>query len=190
MREEISAGIVSRATRLQRSPMLVCITSETNRSIWVLTMCIAIQGKDCLVQKFRNSSVMLELEHYRPKASIVLLKRFCVDADLSSSSSLSMGHILNRLARKNLSLDRITNPRWSAAVKMQSMLVSTQIVYWLGWWMTADDDRIGLFTPNAGQHFRDEQRRRRSQFDRGTRLAALEEFDRDLNYQHNFYSSQ
>jgi len=36
---------------------------------------------------------------------------------------------------------------------------------------------IGLFTPNAGQHFRDEQRRRRSQFDRGTRLAALEEYD-------------
>lgn len=33
----------------------------------------------------------------------------------------------------------------------------------------------GLFTPNAGQHFRDEQRRRRSQYDRGTRLAALEE---------------
>lgn len=26
-----------------------------------------IQGKDCLVQKFRNSSVMLEPEHYRPK---------------------------------------------------------------------------------------------------------------------------
>ena len=35
----------------------------------------------------------------------------------------------------------------------------------------------GLFTPNAGQHFRDEQRRRRSQYDRGTRLAALEEYD-------------
>lgn len=35
----------------------------------------------------------------------------------------------------------------------------------------------GLFTPNAGQHFRDEQRRRRSQYDRGTRLAALEECD-------------
>ncbi|KAM0248182.1 hypothetical protein ACHAP5_003563 [Fusarium lateritium] len=28
-----------------------------------------IQGKDCLVQKFRNSSVMLEAEHYRPKVS-------------------------------------------------------------------------------------------------------------------------
>jgi hypothetical protein len=26
-----------------------------------------IQGKDCLVQKFRNSSVMLESAHYRPK---------------------------------------------------------------------------------------------------------------------------
>lgn len=26
-----------------------------------------IQGKDCLVQKFRNSSVMLEAAHYRPK---------------------------------------------------------------------------------------------------------------------------
>ena len=56
--------------------------------------------------------------------------------------------------------------------------------------MNADESLLGLFTPNAGQHFRDEQRRRRSQFDRGTRLAALEEFDRDLNYQHSFYSSQ
>lgn len=28
---------------------------------------IAIQGKDCLVAKFRNSSVMLEPPHYRPK---------------------------------------------------------------------------------------------------------------------------
>ena len=42
-------------------------------------------------------------------------------------------------------------------------------------WRVADI--LGLFTPNAGQHFRDEQRRRRSQYDRGTRLAALEEYD-------------
>jgi hypothetical protein len=28
------------------------------------------QGKDCLVQKFRNSSVMLEAEHYRPKVGV------------------------------------------------------------------------------------------------------------------------
>jgi hypothetical protein len=33
----------------------------------------AIQGKDCLVQKFRNSSVMLEAPHYRPKVSHLLL---------------------------------------------------------------------------------------------------------------------
>lgn len=42
---------------------------------------------------------------------------------------------------------------------------------------------LGLFTPNAGQHFRDEQRRRRSQYDRGTRLAALEEYDYDSQIQ-------
>lgn len=45
------------------------------------------------------------------------------------------------------------------------------------------DVRQGLFTPNAGQHFRDEQRRRRSQYDRGTRLAALEEYDYDTALQ-------
>lgn len=33
----------------------------------------AIQGKDCLVQKFRNSSVMLEAAHYRPKVSFMLM---------------------------------------------------------------------------------------------------------------------
>ncbi|KAJ4207158.1 hypothetical protein NW767_002410 [Fusarium falciforme] len=51
-------------------------------------------------------------------------------------------------------------------------------------------EHVGLFTPNAGQHYRDEQRRRRSQYDRGTRLAVLEEmhettigpyYARDLN---------
>ncbi|KAK4039921.1 hypothetical protein C8A01DRAFT_46650 [Parachaetomium inaequale] len=44
-------------------------------------------------------------------------------------------------------------------------------------------EHVGLFTPNAGQHFRDEQRRRRSQYDRGTRLAALEEYDYDAHVQ-------
>lgn len=33
----------------------------------------------------------------------------------------------------------------------------------------------GLFAPRAGQNFRDEQRRRRSQYDRGTRLAEIED---------------
>ena len=47
----------------------------------------------------------------------------------------------------------------------------------------------GLFTPNASQHFRDEQRRRRSQFDRGTRLAALEEYDFDAAVHRQIYNS-
>ncbi len=32
-----------------------------------------------------------------------------------------------------------------------------------------------MFAPRAGQNFRDEQRRRRSQYDRGTRLAEIED---------------
>lgn len=39
--------------------------------------------------------------------------------------------------------------------------------------------RIGLFAPSAGQHLRDEQRRRRSQYDRGTSLAEREEYGFD-----------
>lgn len=49
--------------------------------------------------------------------------------------------------------------------------------------------QIGLFTPNAGQHFRDEQRRRRSQFDRGN--PRLEEYDYDTAlYQQSYYPQQ
>ncbi|KAI8233902.1 Meiosis protein mei2 [Colletotrichum sp. SAR 10_98] len=51
-------------------------------------------------------------------------------------------------------------------------------------------EHVGLFTPNAGQHFRDEQRRRRSQYDRGTRLAALEEHDFETNMQSYMYHQQ
>jgi hypothetical protein len=39
----------------------------------ILTICAAIQGKDCLVQKFRNSSVMLEHPSFRPKVRNSLL---------------------------------------------------------------------------------------------------------------------
>jgi hypothetical protein len=44
------------------------------------------------------------------------------------------------------------------------------------------DPSPGLFAPRAGQHYRDEQRRRRSRYDRGTRLAALEEYDYEEYY--------
>lgn len=49
---------------------------------WILTpslSSLAIQGKDCLVQKFRNSSVMLEAPHYRPKVSHLQPRtRYCL----------------------------------------------------------------------------------------------------------------
>lgn len=38
----------------------------------MLIVMTAIQGKDCLVQKFRNSSVMLEHPSFRPKVGIYL----------------------------------------------------------------------------------------------------------------------
>lgn len=45
---------------------------------------------------------------------------------------------------------------------------------------------VGLFAPRAGQNFRDEQRRRRSQYDRGTRLAEIEDaWDFNLGH-HDF----
>ncbi|TAQ84157.1 hypothetical protein B7494_g7530 [Chlorociboria aeruginascens] len=40
-------------------------------------------------------------------------------------------------------------------------------------------EHVGLFAPSAGQHLRDEQRRRRSQYDRGTSLAEREEYGYD-----------
>lgn len=50
------------------------------------------------------------------------------------------------------------------------------------------DYRVGLFAPRAGQNFRDEQRRRRSQYDRGTRLAEIEDaYDYDFDH-HEFKS--
>lgn len=45
----------------------------------------------------------------------------------------------------------------------------------LAWLVSDNTVWLGLFAPRAGQHFRDEQRRRRSQYDRGTRLAAIED---------------
>ncbi|KAM7199103.1 RNA recognition motif 2 domain containing protein [Naviculisporaceae sp. PSN 640] len=106
-----------------------------------------IQGKDCLVQKFRNSSVMLEAEHYRPK----------------------LYYTLNG-PRPDLAGQEEAFPPPDNQSKMKRSCENAE--------------HVGLFTPNAGQHFRDEQRRRRSQFDRGTRLAALEEYDYESQGQH------
>ncbi|KAG6365432.1 hypothetical protein INS49_007043 [Diaporthe citri] len=99
-----------------------------------------IQGKDCLVQKFRNSSVMLEAHHYRPK----------------------LYYTTNGPVPELAGIEEIF-PVPDNQSKMKRSCENAE--------------HVGLFTPNAGQQFRDEQRHRRSQYDRGTRLAALEECD-------------
>ncbi|RDA90348.1 hypothetical protein CP533_4465 [Ophiocordyceps camponoti-saundersi (nom. inval.)] len=106
-----------------------------------------IQGKDCLVQKFRNSSVMLEAPHYRPK--------------LYYTSNGPMPELAGQE-------EPFPEPDNQSKMKRSC----------------ENAEHVGLFTPNAGQHFRDEQRRRRSQYDRGTRLAALEEYDYEAAIQH------
>ncbi|KAK4216660.1 RNA recognition motif 2-domain-containing protein [Rhypophila decipiens] len=116
-----------------------------------------IQGKDCLVQKFRNSSVMLEASHYRPK----------------------LYYTVNG-PKPELAGDEEPFPKPDNQSKMKRSCENAE--------------HVGLFTPNAGQHFRDEQRRRRSQYDRGTRLAAYEENEYDSYIQqqqppHSHYHS-
>ncbi|OAA44909.1 RNA recognition motif 2 [Metarhizium rileyi] len=109
-----------------------------------------IQGKDCLVQKFRNSSVMLEAPHYRPKLYFT-----------------SNGPCPELAGQE----EPFPDPDNQSKMKRSC----------------ENAEHVGLFTPNAGQHYRDEQRRRRSQYDRGTRLAALEEYDYEAAIQ-NMYT--
>ncbi|KAK5663908.1 hypothetical protein OQA88_119 [Cercophora sp. LCS_1] len=99
-----------------------------------------IQGKDCLVQKFRNSSVMLEAPHYRPK-----LYYTCNGPKPDKAG------------------EEEPFPKPDNQSKMKRSCENAE--------------HVGLFTPSSGQQLRDDQRRRRSQFDRGTRLAALEEYE-------------
>ncbi|CAK7269310.1 hypothetical protein SEPCBS57363_003537 [Sporothrix epigloea] len=109
-----------------------------------------IQGRDCLVQKFRNSSVMLESPHYRPKLYY------------------TVGGSNPELAGREEDFPGPDNPS-----KMKRSCENAE--------------HVGLFTPHLSQYFRDEQRRRRSQFDRGTRMAALEEYDYDNTIQRSMY---
>ncbi|KAJ4569321.1 hypothetical protein HRR79_004174 [Exophiala dermatitidis] len=93
-----------------------------------------IQGKDCLVQKFRNSSVMLEHPSFRPKLFIA-------------------GNVPNAGSE-----ERFPGP--DNASKMRRSVENAE--------------HVGLFAPRQGQAYREEQRRRRSQFDRGTPGAENE----------------
>ncbi|KAL3483577.1 RNA recognition motif 2-domain-containing protein [Aspergillus germanicus] len=93
-----------------------------------------IQGKDCLVQKFRNSSVMLEHPSFRPKI-------FHAGTGPLAGTE-----------------DRFPGP--DNPSKMRRSIENAE--------------HVGLFAPRVGQQYRDEQRRRRSQFDRGTTAAERE----------------
>ncbi|KAL3448637.1 hypothetical protein BJX65DRAFT_295126 [Aspergillus insuetus] len=92
------------------------------------------QGKDCLVQKFRNSSVMLEHPSFRPKI-------FHTGTGPLTGTE-----------------DRFPGP--DNPSKMRRSIENAE--------------HVGLFAPRVGQQYRDEQRRRRSQFDRGTTAAERE----------------
>ncbi|KAL2830632.1 RNA recognition motif 2-domain-containing protein [Aspergillus pseudoustus] len=93
-----------------------------------------IQGKDCLVQKFRNSSVMLEHPSFRPKIF------HTGNGPLAGTE------------------DRFPGP--DNPSKMRRSIENAE--------------HVGLFAPRVGQQYRDEQRRRRSQYDRGTTAAERE----------------
>ncbi|KAF8866010.1 hypothetical protein BDZ45DRAFT_381491 [Acephala macrosclerotiorum] len=93
-----------------------------------------IQGRDCLIQKFRNSSVMLEEEECRPKLYYTEGHPFCGQEEPFPPSD------------------------------NQSKLKRS----------CENAEHIGLFAPAHGQHYRQEQRNRNSQWDRGTTLADRE----------------
>ncbi|RDL35072.1 uncharacterized protein BP5553_07003 [Venustampulla echinocandica] len=101
----------------------------------------AIQGRESLVEKFRNSSVMLEPPHHRPKLF------FTIADSLGRAGQEEPFPATDNLAKLKRSCENA--------------------------------EHQGLFAPSAGQKLRDEQRRRRSQYDRGTSLAEQEEYHYD-----------
>lgn len=119
-----------------------------------------IQGKDCLVQKFRNSSVMLEAPHYRPK--LYYTTNGPTPELAGSEEPFPEPDNQSKMKRSCENAEHVGKFDKHAKGKLHGP-------------RRFANKGQGLFTPHAGQHFRDEQRRRRSQFDRGTRLAALEE---------------
>ena len=93
-----------------------------------------IQGKDCLISKFRNSSVMMEHPSFRPK-----------------------------IFRTGTGLDAGQEEDFPGPDNELKMRRSVE-----------NAEHLGLFAPRAGHQYREEQRRRPSHYDRGTRHAQLE----------------
>lgn len=75
------------------------------------------------------------------------------------------------LVLKSVSLLLTTLPRCAAASRTLSTLVCKHLTPGT---LTTLIKPLGLFAPRIGQQYRDEQRRRRSQFDRGTIAAERE----------------
>lgn len=61
-------------------PSVSCLCCASRQ---VSDLCAAVQGRDCLIQKFRNSSVMLEPEECRPKVTNLILLLISVVSDAS-----------------------------------------------------------------------------------------------------------
>ncbi|KKY29250.1 putative meiosis protein mei2 [Phaeomoniella chlamydospora] len=95
-----------------------------------------IQGRDCLIQKFRNSSVMLEHPFCRPKLYV-------------TGEGPDAG--------QEEAFPEPDNPS-----KMRRSVENAE--------------HVGLFAPRAGQLYRNQQRRRQSQWDRGTSAAESEAY--------------
>ncbi|EFW22537.1 meiosis protein MEI2 [Coccidioides posadasii str. Silveira] len=108
-----------------------------------------IQGRDCLVQKFRNSSVMLEHPSFRPKLF------YTGSGPLAGTEEPFPGPDNPSKMRRS-----VENAEHVGMYK----LVKTSV------------PKPGLFAPRVGQQYRDEQRRRRSQYDRGTTAAERETY--------------
>jgi hypothetical protein len=132
-----------------------------------------IQGKDCLVQKFRNSSVMLEHPSFRPKVC-------CNRPTLLPSTDISLQIFVTGTGPSAGTEDVFPGP--DNPSKMRRSVENAEhvgkwpfVVHVYGQATDPDSVAIGLFAPRAGQQFRDEQRRRRSHYDRGTRLAQVED---------------
>ncbi|KAI9757851.1 MAG: hypothetical protein M4579_003287 [Chaenotheca gracillima] len=112
-----------------------------------------IQGKDCLVQKFRNSSVMLEHPSFRPKIFHTEPSPVAGQEDVFPGPDNA-----SKMRRSVENAEHLGK-------RLRSLLPSGIAHHWA----------LGLFAPRAGQNGRDEQRRRRSQYDRGTHHAQMEE---------------
>lgn len=133
----------------------------------------AIQGRDCLIQKFRNSSVMLEPPNYRPKVG---LHSWLLSALDISQLFFTIHDPFGRAGEEDQfpASDNASKLKRSCE-NAEHVGKSSRLLFYL----IPELIGLGLFAPSAGQHLRDEQRRRRSQYDRGTSLAEREEFGFD-----------